>query len=120
MKISDTFKRVQRRVFQDKTIEHRPLEKRTGSLGSVTSAPGDIAGSYAVNFQLLSDVLVAQEWGLVVAQDARATSSLPLPIALGDYVQINGKVYKVIGHPVFDSHSELLLQYQQGVEAVDG
>jgi hypothetical protein len=118
MKIPDLFKAVQRQIFQDKTIQHRPAVKQTGSLGSVTVVPGSISSSYECNFQLLSDALVAQEWGLVVARDAKATSSDPLPIDVGDYVQHKGKVYKVIGHPVYDSHDELILQFQQGLEAI--
>ena len=118
MKIPDSFKAIQRQVFQDKTIAHRPKIETTGSLGSVTVKPGAITQTYPVNFQLLSDALVAQERGLVVAQDAKVTSSDPLPIEVGDYVQYGGKVYKVIGHPVYDSHDELMLQFQQGLEAV--
>ncbi len=118
MKIPDSFKAVQRQVFQDKVIQHRPAVTQTGSLGSITVVPGSISSSYDGNFQLLSDALVAQEWGLVVARDAKVTSSDPLPIAVGDYVQHKGKVYKVIGHPVFDSHDELMLQFQQGLEAI--
>lgn len=110
MRISDAFKVAQRKTFQDKTIDHRPKVETKGSLGSVTVGPGAVAASYQVNFQLLSDALVAQEWGLVVAQDAVVTSSDPLPIEGGDFVQYSGKVYRVVGRPVFDSHDKLMLK----------
>lgn len=118
MQISDMLKNIQRNLFQDKEIAHRPKVETKGSLGSITVGPGAIAQTYPVNFQLISDALMAQEWGLVVAQDAVVTSSDPLPIELSDYVQHGGKVYRVVGHPVHDSHDKLILQYQQGLEAV--
>ena len=120
MRISEAFKSAQRATFQDKTIKHRPKVETTGSLGSVTVTPGLVAEMYQVNFQLMSDALVAQEWGLVVARDAIVTSSERLPIEVGDFVEKDGGVYRVIGHPIFDSHDQLMLQYQPGLEISDG
>lgn len=110
MRISESFKAAQRATFQDKVIKHRPAVQSTGSLGSVTTGPGAATASYQVNFQLISDALVAQEWGLVVAQDAVVTCSDPLHVANGDYVQYKDKVYKVVGKPDHDSHSKLMLK----------
>lgn len=110
MRVPDSFKALQQAVFQDKVIQHRPAVQSTGSLGSVTTGPGAATASYQVNFQLISDALVAQEWGLVVAQDAVVTSSDDLPIANGDYVQYKDKVYKVVGKPDHDSHTKLMLK----------
>ena len=110
MQISDVFKAAQRATFQDKTIQYRPAVKRTGSLGSVTTGPGEIIATYQANFQILSDALVAQEWGLTVARDAQVTSSARLPPKVGDYIQYDGAVYKVVGHPIYDSHDKLMLE----------
>ena len=110
MRISDSFKNTQKKVFQDKTVSHRALVKTTGSLGSVTTGPGSVSATYSVNFQLLQDAVLAQEWGLVLARDAMITSSDFLPINHGDFIQYGGSVYKVVGKPVHDSHTKLMLQ----------
>ena len=89
MKIPDLFKAVQRQIFQDKTIQHRPAVKQTGSLGSVTVVPGSISSSYECNFQLRR--LVAQEWVGCYARDASCDELDPLPIDVGDYVHTKAK-----------------------------
>lgn len=111
MHIPASFLTAQAAAFQDKTIVHRPKQTNTGALGSVTISPGAASETtYLVNFQLLNDKLLADEWGLALARDALMTRSTTAPIVAGDYVQYGGVVYLVVGVPSHDSHYKWLLK----------
>lgn len=110
MLIDDRFKAIQKAVFQDKTVSLRPAEETVGTLGSVIRTPGAIIGTARVNFQMLSDRLVAEEYGLTVNKDALMTCSDPVGVGKGDYVQYGGAVYLVHETPSFDSHFKWLLR----------
>ena len=111
MRIPQSFKEAQSRAFQDKQVWHRPKVTTTGGLGTAQSYPStELAESYLVNLQRLSDELVAQEWGLVLARDAQMTVSDILGLPVGDYIQHGSLVYKIVGNPSADSHDRYLLQ----------
>lgn len=106
MKIPDAFRRAQRAVFQDKTVEHYKAAEQTGKLGSVTAEPAATpAGSYAVNFRLVTDALQAQEWGLQCNKDATFSTSDTLAVEKGDYVKYGGTYYRITEIQPHDSHT---------------
>lgn len=106
MKIPQKFKEVQASVFQDKTVEHHLPVSVTGSLGSVTVKPSEKSeGEYKVNFHIVESELKAEKWGLKINADAAVTSSVPLPVKIGDYIRYNGVYYRIKGIQPFDSHT---------------
>ena len=109
MRIPDSFKAVQRAVFQDKTGYHRVREETKGSLGSVIASVGGIVGTHKVNLQVVQDAVVAAEWGLRIGKDAFMTCSDDLEIPIGDYVQHEGTVYQVQEALDRDSHRRWVL-----------
>lgn len=113
MIIPEIFKKVQRQCFQDKEVAVRKKVEKIGSLGSVTTGPGDVERTLKVNFQILSDAVLAKERGLVAGQDAELTYSDKVPAENGDFIEYNGKVYKIVGKLERDSHDHLLLQLMQ-------
>ena len=78
---------AQAAAFQDKTISLRPKATTTGALGSKTLGPGSVSATYLANLQIISDQVLAQEWGLQVGKDAFMTRSTTAPIVQADYVQ---------------------------------
>lgn len=109
VRIPDAFRRAQRAAFQDKTVEHYKAAEQTGKLGSVTAEPAATpAGSYAVNFRLVTDALQAQEWGLQCNKDATFSTSSLLPIEKGDFVKHGGAVYRITAIQPHDSHEVYL------------
>ena len=107
MIIPQSFKDLQAKTFQDKSIEHHPAVLTTGSLGGKTSAPSATSTSYMVNLQTVKDALEAQEWGLIVNKDVKVTSSTALPIPVGDYIKYGTDTYRIVGNVVSDSHTTL-------------
>lgn len=110
MKIPDSFRRAQRAVFQDKTIAWHPAVEITGALGGKYTAPSESPqATYTdVNVQVLSDALVAQEYGLTVGRDILITRSEALPIPDGDFVEWESGTYRIVAALNHDSHSRLL------------
>jgi len=110
MRIPDSFKAAQAAVFQDKTIAWHAAEQSIGSLGGVYQTPAEEAtASYSdVNVQVLSDALLAQEYGLVVGRDILITRSTSLPIPQGDFINWEGATYRVVTNIAHDSHCRLL------------
>lgn len=109
MRIPNAFKRAQRTIFQDKTIDHYKAVKQMGKLGSVTVEPADItAGSYTVNFRLVTDAMKAQEWGLQCNKDATFSTSSALPIENGDFIKCDGVLYRITTIQPHDSHEVYL------------
>ena len=95
MKIPDAFRRAQRAVFQDKTGEHYKAVKQTGTLGSETVKPAETpAGSFTVNFRLVTDAMQAQEWGLQCNKDATFSTNDTLAVEKVDYVKYVGAYYR--------------------------
>lgn len=111
MNIPDSFKQKQAEVFQDKKVEHfLPVETK-GSLGTKTATPATTAsGEYIVNFQIVTDALKAQEWGLVVNKDAIMTKSVAISVADGDFIKYNGSTYRVCGVLTFDAYIQYNLK----------
>ena len=88
MKIPDKFKDMQARVFQDKVVEHFLPVSTSGSLGTPASRPADApSGRYQVNFTLVTDDLIAQEWGLTINRDAVMAASFPPPVEEGHFIR---------------------------------
>lgn len=110
MKIPDGFKETQRKVFQDKPVIYRPAVESVGGLGSVTVSPGSFSASYDVNFQIISDALLAQEWGLLAGRDAFITSSASLDVEMGGFFQYDRAVYRIKGILKRDSHMKIMLE----------
>lgn len=106
VKIPDAFKRAQRAVFQDKTVEHYKAVKQTGTLGSETVKPAETpAGTFTVNFRLVTDAMQAQEWGLQCNKDATFSTSDTLAVEKGDYVKYGGAYYRITEIQPHDSHT---------------
>ena len=109
MKIPDVFRAVQSSVFQDKTIEHFSAQEIKGKLAGVVTNPGQLLGSYKVNFSFIKDEIQAQEYGLRAHTDALITSSASLPMKQGEYVKYGGRFYKIKECLVYDSHMKWLV-----------
>lgn len=109
MVIPDSFKRAQA-ILQDKTIKcFLPVETK-GSLGTVTVKPS--AQAYAAfkgNFQIVTDVIKAQEYGLTVNRDAVVTAAHDVGVSPGDFLTC-GSCYRVVGIAKHDSHTKYLLK----------
>lgn len=111
MNIPTSFKKVQASVFQDKTVEHYLPVSVKGSLSSITTKPSDtVLGKYRVNFQIVTNALKAEEWGLKINRDATMTSSAQLPVKETDYIRYNGVFYRVVGVQPFDAYTLYLLK----------
>lgn len=108
MRIPDSFKAAQAAAFQDKHIEHLSTDTHTGTLGGSVTTPGqDVLGSYPCNVQVVTDQLLAQEYGLMVGQDIQATAA-SLPIQKGEYLRYAGQIYRVVEAPRYDAYQKIL------------
>lgn len=108
MRIPDSFKSAQR-ALQDKTIAWHKAVESTGTLGGKYTTPAEaVERTFQVNARVLSDALQAQEYGLRLGRDMQATASDNLPIPPGDYVEWDGRLYRVVGIVPRDSHVLLL------------
>lgn len=106
-----SFKMKQAEVFQDKPVEHYLPVETKGSLGTITTAPAtEMSGEYLVNFQMVTDALKAQEWGLIVNKDAIMTKSTAVPVVEGHFIKHNGSTYRVCGILSFDSYTQYNLK----------
>lgn len=106
VKIPDVFRRAQRAVFQDKAVEHYKAVKQTGTLGSETVKPAETpAGSFTVNFRLVTYAMQAQEWGLQCNKDATFSTTDTLAVEKGDYVKYGGAYYRITEIQPHDSHT---------------
>lgn len=111
MKIPDSFKTVQKAVFQDKTVTvYSPVEIK-GSLNTVTVEPNSEAKSQTLgNFRIIKDELQAKEYGLTVGRDATLTFSEHQNIAVGDFICYQSLFYRVAACIVRDSHDKYFLK----------
>ena len=105
MRIPDSFKQAQKRVFQDKRICHMRAKDVVGSLGSVVTEPDpETRRAYTANVQYVSDRIIAEEYGLRIGTDLCITVSEPLCIQKGDYVEFRQHLYCVTETPKYDSY----------------
>lgn len=112
MKIPESFKTAQKRTFQDKTVEHYRLSEMTqDSEGNDIDGAMNLIGTYLVNLRLLTDRVVAEEWGLEVEKDVSITYNDDLPILHNDLIKYNNEYFKVIGKPMTDSHTKLYCKH---------
>lgn len=109
MKVPESFKRAQKRVFQDKAAELYKKVESKGSLGSVTTDPGPKGVEFQGNVQIVNDETVITEYGLVAGTDICITICNPsLDAEKGDFVKYNGQFYEIVSTPRADSHITLL------------
>ena len=109
MKIPESFKRAQKRVFQDKVAALYKKIESTGSLGSVTTDPDDKGIDFRGNVQIVNDETVITEYGLVAGTDICITTcDFSIDAVKGDFVKYNGHFYEIVGAPNADSHITLL------------
>ena len=106
MNIPDSFYTAQARL-QDKSIDRLATVETTGSLGGVYPSPGEVVSSHACNVQIVTDKLLAEEYGLVIGRDILVTAR-SLPVEKGEYVRYAGDVYKVVETPTFDAYQKLI------------
>lgn len=105
MRIPNSFKQAQKRVFQDKRIYHMRAKDVVGSLGSIVTEPDpETRRAYTANVQYVSDRMTAEEYGLRIGIDLRITASAPLCIQKGDYVEFGHNLYRVTETPKYDSY----------------
>lgn len=108
MRIPESFKKAQKRAFQDKRIEHyRRTVMIQDSEGNDIEGALTLLNSYVVNLVFISDKVIAEEWGLKLDKDVSVTYSDNYPIEHKDLIKYNGVLYEVIGKPVKDSHTTL-------------
>jgi len=95
-------------VFQDKEIaiyDAVPMQ----SADSKGKRPAESPRSTAmVNVRTVTDMLVAESWGLEVNRDIQVTCSNPIDVAPGEYVGYQDDMFKVVGAPIYDSHVALM------------
>lgn len=115
MNIPQSFKDIQKKVFQDKTIQHYTKVFTTDSEGHRIDGTPTLVATYTVNAQVLSDKVEAEAWGLEVTRDIRITSSDgALTIARNDLVKWNDVFYEVIGDDSRDAYQALYCQKYGG------
>lgn len=108
MKIPESFKKAQKRAFQDKRIEHyRRAEATQDGEGNDIEGALTLINTYDVNLVFISDRVIAEEWGLRLDKDVSVTYSDNYPIEHKDLIKYNNVLYEVIGKPVKDSHTAL-------------
>lgn len=113
MKIPIGFTDTQKAIFQDKKIMYYPAKENKGSLGSIITEPAIEQGITieGVNVQIISDVLLAQEWGLTVGRDIVITCSISHHIEKGDFIAYCDDLYVVEGAPHADSHYKYMAKW---------
>ena len=105
MRIPESFKQAQKRVFQDKIMYRYKAKNDVGGLGSVVTEPDyDTVVEYAVNVQFVSDAAVAEEYGLRIGTDISITTSSNISVEKGDYIKYLDDLYRVTESPRYDSH----------------
>lgn len=108
MKIPESFKKAQKRAFQDKHIEHYQRAVMTqDSEGNDIEGILTLLNSYDVNLVFISDKVIAEDWGLRLDKDVAITYNDDLPIQHKDLIKYNNEYYEVIGKPITDSHTKL-------------
>ena len=107
--IPASFKRVQKKVFQDKRFYHYKPKEEKGQLGSVTMvADKSTRKSCKANVQYLNDTTIAKEYGLTVGSDIIITAIDLYSIEKGDFVEYDNKMFEVVETPKYDSHNAFL------------
>lgn len=109
MKVPESFKHAQKRVFQDKAAELYKKVESKGSLGSVTTDPDNKGIEFRGNIQIVNDETVITEYGLVAGTDICITTcDSSIDAVKGDFVKYNGQFYEIVSTPRADSHVTLL------------
>ena len=104
--IPASFKRVQKKVFQDKRFYHYKPKEEKGQLGSVTTVPDNSTRkSCKANVQYLTNTTIAKEYGLTVGIDIHVTAEVLHGIEKGDFVEYDNTMFEVIETPKYDSYS---------------
>lgn len=106
MNIPASFKRVQKKVFQDKRFYHYKPKEEKGQLGSVTTVPDNSSRkSCKANVQYLTNTTIAKEYGLTVGIDIHVTAVALHSIEKGDFIEYDNIMFEVIETPRYDSYS---------------
>jgi hypothetical protein len=107
MRIPDSFFAAQAAAMQDKVFERLETITSTGELGGVYETPGEAISSHACNVQIVSDKLLAEEYGLAIGRDILVTAR-ELPIEKGEYIRYAEQAYRVIEAPRYDAYQKLI------------
>lgn len=106
VKIPASFKRTQKKVFQDKCFYHYKPKEVKGQLGSVTTVPDkSTRKNCKANVQYLTNTTIAKEYGLTVGIDIHVTAVELHNIEKGDFIEYNNTMFEVIETPRYDSYS---------------
>lgn len=108
MKITNSFKAVQRHLFQDKQIYCYASKSVKGDFGGVTTCPNvdEPLGNYLVNFRYIQNEKQREEFGANIQADAVVTCSDSLPILQGEFIRYNNHFFEVTGRIDRDSHTK--------------
>lgn len=74
MNIPESFTRAQAATFQDKTIELLETVETEGTLGGKTKTYGNVVSSHTCNVQVVKDVQLSEQYGLVIGRDIIVTA----------------------------------------------
>lgn len=107
MRIPASFFAAQATAMQDKSIERLATVESTGALGGVYAAPGEALSSHDCNVQVVSDKLLAEEYGLAIGRDILVTAR-ELPIEKGEFIRYAGQAYRVVEAPKYDAYQKLI------------
>jgi len=107
MQIPQSFKDAQAAAFQDKSIMLLATITTTGSLGSVTVAPGADVSTHTCNVQFVADKLLAEQYGLELGRDIIVTAA-SLSIEKGAFIRYASIIYRVVEAPRYDAYVKLL------------
>lgn len=102
MKIPESFKRVQLRVFQDKTLTRYAQSTQTNSIGEVKKTTGATNGTFKANIKFDNFEQIQQEHGIRDQIDITMTTQTEIPE--GEVVSYDGRFYEVFKVIKNDSH----------------
>ena len=107
MYIPSSFQRVQAATFQDKTIYLLETVETEGALGGKTKTYGEAVSGHPCNVQVVRDVQLSEQYGLVIGRDIVVTAGT-LDISKDSFIRYGNDVYHVLEAPKYDAYTKLL------------